>query len=95
MLFVSSFTIVFSEQTSRLLSMGLKSFGIGGYINTKITIKDDKIEKGKLILLTPKTVYIKPIGREGVEIFQVDYIESIYVGSDINISESTTKQSSK
>ena len=86
-------TIYLSEQTARLLSMGLKSFGIGGYINTEITIKDNKIEKGKLILLTPKTVYIKPNNRIGVEIFQIDYIESIYIGSDINISKSTTKQS--
>lgn len=95
MFIISFFTIFLSEQTARLLSMGLKSFGIGGYIDTEIRIKDDKIEKGKLILLTPKTVYIKPVGRQGVEIFQIDYIESIYIGSDINISESTTKNSSQ
>lgn len=88
-------TILFSEQTARLLSMGLKSFGIGGYINTEIIIKDNKIEKGKLILLTPKTVYIKPYNKNGVKIFQINYIESIYIGNDINISTSTTKHRSQ
>jgi len=92
---ITFFTIFLSEQTARLLSMGLKSFGIGGYIKTEITIKDNKIEKGKLILLTPKTVYIKPSNSKGVKIFQINYIESIYIGEDVNLSKSTTKQSSQ
>lgn len=91
MFVISYFTISFSEQTSRLLSLGLRSFGIGGYINTEITVKDDKIKKGKLILITPKSIYLRPIDSEGVEIFQLNYIESIYIGNDVNLSKSITK----
>lgn len=85
---ISLITIYFSKETSKLMSIGLREFGIGGDINTEITINGkDKVEKGKLILVAPKFIFFKPYKQHGIKTYPISVIESFYVGNDINLSK--------
>lgn len=57
-LFFVAFGFVASqpELSSKLLGIGLSTFGVGGEIPIEV-LSDDGIVKGKLILLTPKYIY--------------------------------------
>ena len=56
------------EQASSMLANGLKSYGMGGGIEVSLMPKMLANEKlnGKLILLSPKNIYIRLDGSEGV-----------------------------
>ncbi|MDD2657886.1 MAG: hypothetical protein PHD04_04515 [Candidatus Pacebacteria bacterium] len=79
-------TIIFASETSRILSIGLKAFGIGGNEKVEIKIDENRMDKGELLLLTPANIYVKPYDRNGTKIYSFDSIESLYVGKDINLT---------
>lgn len=79
LLFVVSFWGVFSEQefAEKLLSIGLRSFGVGGQIPIEIYSEDGKVT-GTLILLTPKYVYYKEDHDKALSIQSLDKIKKIH-----------------
>lgn len=79
-------TIIFASETSRILSIGLKAFGIGGNEKVEIKIDENRTDKGELLLLTPNNIYMKPYDRNGTKIYSFNNIENLYVGRDINLS---------
>jgi len=88
--FITSMSIIiflfisFPKEEARLLSLALKSFGVGGYINTELKVKNGEVKKGKLILLSPKTVYFQPNGNKGIEILSLNNIEDIFISNTAN-----------
>lgn len=72
-------TINFSAETSRLISIGLKAFGSGGEIETVITTSNDFSIEGKLLLITPKNIYLKPIDKNGTMIYPISNLSNIYI----------------
>lgn len=83
---IPSLTVIFASETSQILSIGLKAFGIGGKEKVEIKIDENRTDKGELLLLTPANIYIKPYDRNGTRIYSFDSIESLYVGKDINLT---------
>ncbi len=73
-------TTQFSEETARLLSIGLKTFGAGGGIDITLTTDQNSTTSGKLLLLSPKIVYLKSNDRNGTYIYPIDKLSNIYVG---------------
>ncbi len=73
-------TTQFSGETARLLSIGLATFGVGGGIDITLTTDQNSTTSGKLLLLSPKTVYLKSNDRNGTYIYQIDKLSSIYIG---------------
>lgn len=73
-------TTQFSGETARLLSIGLKTFGAGGGIDITLITDQNTTTRGKLLLLSPKIVYLKSNDRNGTYIYPIDKISSIYIG---------------
>lgn len=72
-------TIYFSTETARLLSIGLKTFGAGGGINVTLTTNNNSIVKGKLLLVSPKIIYLKSNDQNGTYIYPINNLLNIYI----------------
>tara|TARA_R110000744_G_scaffold61796_1_gene127379 strand:- start:1898 stop:2656 length:759 start_codon:yes stop_codon:yes gene_type:complete len=80
MIFVITFmSIQFREQASSLVAIGLKTFSVGGEISVVLTPKFSESDtiNGKLILTTPKHVYIKISGSRNISTIDRSKIDEI------------------
>jgi len=85
---LSFLMIFFAKETSMLMAIGLRQFGIGGDIKTEIKISaKSQMEKGRLILVTPRFIYMRPNKAIGIKTYPINIVESYYVGTDINLSK--------
>jgi len=73
-------TTQFSAETARLLSIGLKTFGAGGKIDVTLTTDTYSTIKGKLLLLSPKVIYLKVKDKNGTYIYPIDKLSNVYIG---------------
>ncbi len=78
-IFTFFLTTQFSAETSRLVSIGLKTFGSGGEIETIITTNNGVSIKGKLLLITPQNIYLKPVDKNGTIIYPIKNLSNIYI----------------
>lgn len=76
-------SIQFQEMTSKVVALGLKNFSIGGDVKAKVVSKNLKEEKGFLILMTPKFIFLKPENKNGIQVYPISNIEYIFINKDI------------
>lgn len=73
-------TTQFSAETARLLSIGLKTFGVGGGVKVTLITNNGSITEGKLLLISPKIIYLKSNDQNGTYIYPISNLSSIYIG---------------
>ena len=72
--------LIYPTQVAQIVSIGLKVFGVGGDVS--ISFIDPRGQKnviGKLKLLTPKNIYIKTEGNDGISVYSLSSIENYHI----------------
>ena len=86
MVVISSLVIIFSlgnsASASKVVSIGLKAYGMGGDLPITITSSQNSlISKGSLKLITPNFIVFEPEGQKGVSTYSLSNISHYKVGN--------------
>jgi hypothetical protein len=93
-IFITTFmSLHLREQAAANLANGLKAFGVGGGIDVALVPKaiEENTLKGKLILLSPKHIYIKFEGSVGVSIIDRARFDVITIEHNKKLNKDAAK----
>lgn len=67
------------NEASRFLSIGLKTFGIGGGLRSDIELLDGSSSSGELVLISPKNIFYVPEDKSGISMIPLIQVKNLHV----------------